>query len=170
MAMCCYCPMTKVIVKGFSDFCLEWDAHGAASLSAAVKMSLNTDFYFGFSGTTCCASLPKTNTSLIKVPFLFRYRTMARAVRLGYNVLLTDNDVVMFDDFYSYFKAPPFNSFTVINQEEWPGTHTASTLSYSRDMSLEIFLISVVLFICFIATSHMGTSCSGYIFTLNDYE
>ena len=55
-----------------------------------------------------------------------RYRTMARAVRLGYNVLSTDNDVIMFDDFYSYFKSPPFDSFTVINMQEVPGKHNAS--------------------------------------------
>ena len=52
-----------------------------------------------------------------------RYRTLVRAVRLGYNVLMTDNDVVMFDDPYAYFKAPPFSHFTVLNQQEWPDTH-----------------------------------------------
>ena len=45
---------------------------------------------------------------------------MARAVRLGYNVLTTDNDVVIFDDLYTYLKSPPFNSFSVINQAEDP--------------------------------------------------
>ena len=45
---------------------------------------------------------------------------MVRAVRLGYNVLMTDNDVVMFDDPYLYFKSPPFSHFTVLNQQEWP--------------------------------------------------
>ena len=42
-----------------------------------------------------------------------RYRTMVRAVRLGYNVLSTDNDVMLFDDPYAYFKSPPFSDFTV---------------------------------------------------------
>jgi len=64
---------------------------------------------------------------------------MARAVRLGYNVLSTDNDVVMFDDFYSYFKSPPFNSFTVINQEEWPDTRTASMYFHDSHCNLFIF-------------------------------
>ena len=54
---------------------------------------------------------------------LGRYRTLVRAVRLGYNVLMTDNDVIMFDDPYAYFKAPPFSHFTVLNQQEWPDTH-----------------------------------------------
>ena len=51
---------------------------------------------------------------------------MARAVRLGYNVLTTDNDVVMFDDLYTYLKSPPFNSYTVINQSEDPDSCKAS--------------------------------------------
>lgn len=41
-----------------------------------------------------------------------------RAVRLGYNVLLLDSDVTLFDDPYKYFKQPPFQDLVVINQEE----------------------------------------------------
>ena len=52
-----------------------------------------------------------------------RYRTLVRAVRLGYNVLMTDNDVVLFDDPYMYFKSPPFSDFTVLIQQEWLDTH-----------------------------------------------
>ena len=51
---------------------------------------------------------------------------MARAVRLGYNILTTDNDMVMFDDFYMFVKSPPFDSFTVINQSENPDSHQPS--------------------------------------------
>ena len=54
---------------------------------------------------------------------IIRYRTMVRSVRLGYNVLMTDNDVVMFDDPYHYFKSPPFSHFTVLNQMEFWATH-----------------------------------------------
>ena len=59
---------------------------------------------------------------------------MARAVRLGYNVLSTDNDVVMFDDFYTYFKSPPFDSFTVINMQEAPGQFYASKSIVHRNL------------------------------------
>lgn len=48
---------------------------------------------------------------------------MVRAVRLGYNVLVTDNDVVFFEDPYPFFKSPPFLSFTVINQQESLNQH-----------------------------------------------
>ena len=51
------------------------------------------------------------------VLWFLRYRTLIRAVRLGYNVLMTDNDVVFFEDPYPYFMSPPFDSFTVINQQ-----------------------------------------------------
>ena len=50
-----------------------------------------------------------------------RYRVLARSVRLQYNVLLLDSDVILFDDPYKYFKAPPFANFTVINQAEVGG-------------------------------------------------
>ncbi|GAX80964.1 hypothetical protein CEUSTIGMA_g8399.t1, partial [Chlamydomonas eustigma] len=60
------------------------------------------------------------------VLWFLRYRTMVRALRLGYNVFLMDNDVVFFEDPYTYFKRPPFSSFTVINQQEWPNSHTAN--------------------------------------------
>ena len=43
---------------------------------------------------------------------------MVRAVRLGYNVLSTDNDVMLFDDPYTYFKSPPFSDFTVWSKQE----------------------------------------------------
>ncbi|KAL0039337.1 hypothetical protein WJX79_003884 [Trebouxia sp. C0005] len=47
-----------------------------------------------------------------------RYRTVARSIRLGYNVLLLDSDVIVFDDPYKYLKHPPFKDIVVINQEE----------------------------------------------------
>eukprot|EP00798_Chlamydomonas_sp_ICE-L_P003537 gene3537-13605_t len=46
------------------------------------------------------------------------YRTMARAVRLGYNVLCSDTDVIFFDDPYRYLKRPPFKDYVIINQAE----------------------------------------------------
>ncbi len=42
----------------------------------------------------------------------------SRSMRLGYNVLLLDSDVIVFDDPYKYLKQPPFKDFVVINQEE----------------------------------------------------
>ena len=62
-------------------------------------------------------------TTLQLYVYVPRYRTMVRSVRLGYNVLMTDNDVVLFDDPYHYFKSPPFSHFTVLNQMEFWGTH-----------------------------------------------
>ncbi|DBA88882.1 TPA: hypothetical protein ACH3X2_000126 [Trebouxia sp. C0005] len=41
-----------------------------------------------------------------------------RSIRLGYNVLLLDSDVIVFDDPYKYLKHPPFKDIVVINQEE----------------------------------------------------
>ncbi|KAA6428239.1 MAG: hypothetical protein FRX49_01835 [Trebouxia sp. A1-2] len=49
-----------------------------------------------------------------------RYRTLARSLRLGYNVLLVDSDTAVFDDPYKYFKQPPFQDIVVLNQEESP--------------------------------------------------
>lgn len=43
---------------------------------------------------------------------------MARAVRLRYNVLCMDSDVIVFDDPYRYFKSPPFSNFTILDQPE----------------------------------------------------
>ncbi len=43
---------------------------------------------------------------------------MARAVRLGYNVLVMDTDVVVFKDPYQFWKAPPFSNFTILGQAE----------------------------------------------------
>ena len=37
-----------------------------------------------------------------------RLRTGARTLRLGYNLLFLDTDVVIFDDPYKFLKAPPF--------------------------------------------------------------
>eukprot|EP00798_Chlamydomonas_sp_ICE-L_P004759 gene4759-34509_t len=47
-----------------------------------------------------------------------RWRTLARAVRMGYNVLCSDTDVVFFHDPYAFFKSPPFSNYTIINQAE----------------------------------------------------
>ena len=43
-----------------------------------------------------------------------------RAIRFGYNILLLDADVTVFNDPYKYFKQPPFQDINVINQEENP--------------------------------------------------
>ncbi len=42
----------------------------------------------------------------------------SRSIRLGYNVLLLDSDVIVFDNPYKYLKHPPFKDIVVINQEE----------------------------------------------------
>ena len=34
-------------------------------------------------------------------------------MRLGYNMLSIDSDVIVYDDPYKYLKAPPFNTFQV---------------------------------------------------------
>jgi hypothetical protein len=64
---------------------------------------------------------PPTSPTSSTSPLLFytsRYRTLGRAVRLGYNVMMLDTDIVLMDDPYKYFKAPPFSSFTILNQAE----------------------------------------------------
>ena len=43
-----------------------------------------------------------------------------RSIRLGYNVLLMDSDMIIMDDPYKYFKHPPFKDITVLNQAESP--------------------------------------------------
>ena len=43
-----------------------------------------------------------------------------RSIRLGYNVLLMDSDLIIMDDPYKYFKQPPFKDITVLNQAESP--------------------------------------------------
>lgn len=50
------------------------------------------------------------------------HRTACRAARLGYNVLLLDSDVTLYDDPYKFFKQPPFQDLVVINQEEYVNT------------------------------------------------
>ncbi len=64
--------------------------------------------------------LPVGGIGTDSVPGLWkiRYRLTARAARMGYGVLSTDADVVIFDDPYRYFKSPPFANFSVINQPE----------------------------------------------------
>ena len=48
--------------------------------------------------------------------------TVCRAARLGYNVLLLDSVVTLYDDPYKFFKQPPFQDLVVINQEEYVNT------------------------------------------------
>ena len=43
-----------------------------------------------------------------------------RSIRLGYNVLMMDSDVVVMHDPYKYFKHKPFKDITVMNQAESP--------------------------------------------------
>ena len=51
-----------------------------------------------------------------------------RAIRFGYNVMLLDADVTVFDDPYKYFKQPPFKDFNVINQPESAGAANGGIL------------------------------------------
>lgn len=45
---------------------------------------------------------------------------LCRSIRLGYNVLMLDTDVLIMDNPYKYFKQPPFKDITVLNQAESP--------------------------------------------------
>ena len=45
-----------------------------------------------------------------------RWRTAARAVHAGYNVLLMDTDVLLLDDPYKFWKKPPFNQYQILSQ------------------------------------------------------
>jgi hypothetical protein len=66
-----------------------------------------------------------------------RYRVTARAARLGYNVLCTDSDIVVFDDVYRYFKSPPFSEYQVINQAEVGGHAHGMPLPRSAEYRTE---------------------------------
>lgn len=43
-----------------------------------------------------------------------RLRMAARALRLGYNLLFLDTDIIIFDEPYKYFKSPLFADVNVI--------------------------------------------------------
>ena len=48
--------------------------------------------------------------------FPLRWRTAARMVRAGYNVLLMDTDVLLINDPYEFWKKPPFSKFQILAQ------------------------------------------------------
>ena len=48
-----------------------------------------------------------------------RWRTAARMVRAGYNVLMLDTDVVLLEDPYRFWKKPPFEKLTLMAQASW---------------------------------------------------
>ncbi len=47
-----------------------------------------------------------------------RHRIAARLVRMGYNVLILDNDVLLFNDIYKWFKAKPFSDYQFFTASE----------------------------------------------------
>ncbi len=49
-----------------------------------------------------------------------KHRFILRALRLGYNLLYSDSDAIIFDDPYRYVKQPPFSSFQFLNLPENP--------------------------------------------------
>ena len=53
---------------------------------------------------------------------------LCRSIRLGYNVLLLDSDVIVMDDPYKYFKHPPFKHITVLDQAESPTSPNSGLL------------------------------------------
>ncbi len=46
---------------------------------------------------------------------------LARAVRLGYNVLMLDSDVLLFGDVYGSLKAPPLGNATLLAMRDGNG-------------------------------------------------
>lgn len=65
-------------------------------------------------------------------------------MRLGYNVLLLDTDVTIFDDPYKYFKQPPFSDIVVINQEEG-GTAANGGILYVQVMFLNFYELDLTI-------------------------
>ena len=49
-------------------------------------------------------------------PWRRRWRLAARVLRAGYNLLLLDTDVLVFDDPYKHFKAEPFSKYNLLAQ------------------------------------------------------
>ena len=66
------------------------------------------------------AVLIQANISVRLTSLLRSHSDDCRSIRLGYNVLLLDTDVMIMDDPYKYLKQPPFSAFTVVNQAESP--------------------------------------------------
>lgn len=51
---------------------------------------------------------------MLQATWHLRRRTAARAVRLGYNVMVVDSDMIIFDDPYALFKSPPFSQVQLL--------------------------------------------------------
>ena len=47
-----------------------------------------------------------------------RWHTAARLVRMGYNTMVLDTDVLLFDDLYHWFKAKPFSDYHIFTASE----------------------------------------------------
>ena len=86
--------------------------------SVGLLYSPNDSAPFNSPTTTC----PHFPTFLIQFPppplppVPLRWRTAARMIRAGYNVLLMDTDVLLLNDPYEFWKKPPFSKFQILAQ------------------------------------------------------
>ena len=96
------------------------------------------------SGCTACCALPM-GACMATVPLpikgvvsFFRWHTVSRAVRLGYNVMTMDADSHLSDDPYIYLKSPPLADANLV-------TMTHGALSYSRPCSAITLILCLLL-------------------------
>eukprot|EP00195_Chlamydomonas_chlamydogama_P015030 CAMPEP_0202910010 /NCGR_PEP_ID=MMETSP1392-20130828/50857_1 /ASSEMBLY_ACC=CAM_ASM_000868 /TAXON_ID=225041 /ORGANISM="Chlamydomonas chlamydogama, Strain SAG 11-48b" /LENGTH=599 /DNA_ID=CAMNT_0049599963 /DNA_START=380 /DNA_END=2179 /DNA_ORIENTATION=+ len=68
--------------------------------------------------------------------FSTRWRTAARAVRAGYNVLLMDTDVLLFDDPYKYLKSTPFDKYQILAQAKLLNHQDQYPLAWAIDAGI----------------------------------
>lgn len=73
----------------------------------------------------CCVwnskQLPESHFQHQLLLWNHRRALAARALRLGYNIMVLDTDMVVFDDPYKYLKRPPFNDINLLTMgETWP--------------------------------------------------
>ena len=66
----------------------------------------------------------------------------SRSISLGYNALLLDSDVIVFDDPYKYLKHPPFKDIVVINQEEGVLAPNGGVLYVQVNQTRPVLLVS----------------------------
>ena len=56
----------------------------------------------------------------VELVWINKHRFIARALRLGYNLLYMDTDTILFNDPYRFVKAPPLDRINLINLPESP--------------------------------------------------
>jgi Nucleotide-diphospho-sugar transferase len=89
-----------------------------------------------------------------------RYRVLARAIRLGYNVMSIDSDMTVFDDPYKYFKAPPFKDFVVLNQVGEHGCCSKVLQKYGIEVLISLVALAQLLLFMQFPSTEPGVPCA----------